>query len=112
MAETRNEQDKLQSIIDRAKQNGYDNEGLFVATVAAYRQQTKQMDELAEKVEQFGVLIEAKNVKGDLKVMTNPAVTEYNKTSTARNGTAATLLKIEERYSKPTQTGKLSDFIE
>ena len=55
---------------------------------------------------------EAKNVKGDLKVMTNPAVTEYNKTSTARNGTAATLLKIEERYSKPTQSGKLSDFVE
>ena len=112
MAEIKEEQDKLKSIIERAKQNGYDTEGLFITTLAAYRQQTEQMEQLAEKVRRFGVLIEAKNVKGDQKIITNPAVTEYNKTSTARNGTAATLMKIETQYTKPTERGKLGDFVD
>lgn len=112
MAQTNKEQDKLETIIERAKAGGYDREGLFVTTLEAYRRQTEQMEELAEKVELYGVLIEAKNVRGDLKIITNPAVADYNKCSTARNGTAATLMKIENQYSKPTQAGKLGDFLD
>ena len=112
MANTRNEQDELQSILDRARGGGYDKEGLFIATVEAFRKQTKHLQELAEKIDEFGVLIEAKNVRGDLKIITNPAVGDYSKVSTARNGTAATLMKIEQQYTKPTERGKLGDFID
>ena len=111
MAKGKTTQDKLESILERAKAEGYDQEGLFVTTYEAYCYQTKIMEMLQEDIDKNGTNIAKKNIKGDISVIVNPSVTEYNKASTARNGTAATLSKISQAFSKPT-TGKLGEFLE
>jgi hypothetical protein len=52
-------------------------------------------------------------VKGRTNVYTNPAITEYNKTATAANGTVSTLINILKSLTsedKQSQS-KLQDFI-
>jgi hypothetical protein len=51
-------------------------------------------------------------VKGRGNLYVNPAITEYNKTSTAANGTVATLINIVERFGdEPEKTSKLQELM-
>lgn len=97
----------------RAEAGGYANEGLFQTTYDAYCEQTEQMRVLAEARKEMDVLVTKEYVKGRQNVVINPVISEFNKTSNARNGTVATLLKIESQYSKPiAEKSKLSGFDE
>jgi hypothetical protein len=45
-------------------------------------------------------------VKGRKNIVANPAITEYNKTATAANGTVGTLLNILKNLPKEEEQGK------
>lgn len=52
------------------------------------------MEKLKVSIAQDGPTVTKEYVKGRQNIVINPAISEYNKTATASNGTAATLLKI------------------
>lgn len=82
-------------ILEKAEKGSSDEQLLFfVTTYAAYQEQTAIMEELAAKRREMETLVTKEYVKGRQNVVINPVITEYNKTATARNNTAATLIKI------------------
>lgn len=54
----------------------------------------KIMGELEKAMQEDGPLVTKEYVKGRKNIVANPAITEYNKTATAANGTVATLINI------------------
>lgn len=111
MATRKTTEEKLASILERAKAGNYEKEGLFVTTYEAYCTQTKIMEDLSAAIDKEGAVVTTVYMADKKRETTKPSqlIADYNKTSTARNGTVATLLKIESQYSKPAES-KLMDF--
>ena len=63
-------------------------------TQEEYERQLKILEDLERTIEEGDTLVTKEYVKGRENVYTNPAIAEYNKTATAANNTAATLIKI------------------
>ena len=56
--------------------------------------------ELENEIQRTGATITKTYVKGRENLCTNPAIAEYNKTSTAANSTVSTLIQIIEKLSE------------
>lgn len=52
------------------------------------------MEKLKASIAQDGPTVKKEYVKGRQNIVINPAISEYNKTASASNNTAQTLLKI------------------
>lgn len=85
---------QAEKILKMAEDMGVQNSFFFVTTFKRYRVQLSILDKLEGAIEQYGDLVTKEYVKGRENLCINPAITEYNKTSTACNGTLATLLNI------------------
>jgi hypothetical protein len=83
-----------QEILKRAKENGVENEYLFLNTFHIYKNQLKILSDLEKSIDEDGMLVTKEYVKGRKNVYSNPAITEYNRTTQIANNTVATLLKI------------------
>lgn len=59
----------------------------------------KILSDLEEEIKKEGATVAKEYVKGRKNLYTNPAITEYNKTATAANGTVATLINILKSLS-------------
>lgn len=82
-------------ILERAEKGATDEQLLFfVTTWKAYQEQTAILEELAKKRQNMDTIVTKEYVKGRENIVINPVITEYNKTATARNNTASTLIKI------------------
>ena len=55
---------------------------------------------LEKEINETGTTITKTYVKGRENLCTNPAIAEYNKTSTAANSTVSTLIQIIEKLSE------------
>ena len=60
----------------------------------------KILTELEKEIQRTGTTITKTYVKGRENICTNPAIAEYNKTSTAANSTVSTLIQIIEKLSE------------
>ena len=69
----------------------------------------KIMNELEKEINESGATVKKEYVKGRTNVYTNPAITEYNKTATAANGTVATLMNIIKNLSEEGGADSLAD---
>ena len=58
------------------------------------------LKKLKKAIEENDVLVTKEYVKGRENVVVNPAITEYNKTATAANGTVTTLIGIIKGFSE------------
>ena len=87
-------QQQADEILRMAQENGVEQNFLFTTTYKRYEVQLKLLDELEQKINEDGTLVEKEYVKGRVNVYTHPAIAEYNKTSTSANQTVATLIKI------------------
>ena len=87
-------QEKADVIVKKAEEKGVSTDFFFVTTFKRYQVQMKIMTELEKQINETGALVSKEYVKGRENIYTNPAISEYNKTATAANGTVATLLKI------------------
>ena len=92
MAKSLNEQ--AQEILRIAEENGVQSNFFFVTTFKRYQVQITILNELEKTMKDEGMLVKKEYVKGRKNLYTNPAVTEYNKTTDSANKTVSTLLKI------------------
>jgi hypothetical protein len=90
-AELKEQAEKIKAAAGAA---GVENNFFFVTTFERYEKQLEILEQLEEAIEQAGPMVTKEYVKGRGNVYTNPAVTEYNKTTDSANRTTTTLMKI------------------
>lgn len=105
--------DRVSEILKDAERLGISDNFLFQTTFKRYQTQLKILDDLEEAIEEYGATVTKEYVKGRQNLTANPAITEYNKTSTAANGTVATLINII-KSAKPTEekNDSLTEFLD
>lgn len=67
---------------------------MYLTTLDRYKTQINIMEKLKISISQDGPTVTKEYVKGRKNIVINPAITEYNKTASAANNTAQTLIKI------------------
>ena len=70
----------------------------------------KILENLEAAIREHGATVTKEYVKGRENLVANPAITEYNKTATAANGTVSTLINIVKSISDDSSGGKLDSF--
>lgn len=85
---------QAKEIMRIASEQGVEQNFFFYTTFQRYQVQLKILEDLEKTINDEGTLVTKEYVKGRGNLYTNPAITEYNKTSTSANQTVATLIKI------------------
>ena len=93
-------QEQAEEILRRATEKGVSSNFFFVTTFKRYQVQLKILAQLENSIKEHGATVEKTYVKGRANLSTNPAITEYNKTSTAANSTVSTLIQIIDKLSE------------
>jgi hypothetical protein len=86
--------EKANAILEIAEKQGVEQNFFFITTFQRYQVQIQLLKQLETIIRQDGSLVEKEYVKGRKNVYTHPAISEYNKTTTAANQTVQTLIKI------------------
>lgn len=102
-------QEQIEEILKKAEEKGATSNFFFATTFERYVNQIKMMQDLKKEIDEIGVTVKKEYVKGRMNVYTNPAITEYNKTATAANGTVATLIKILDSIPSDGEGKSLKD---
>ena len=110
---------KAAKILEEAEKKGLSENYFFQTTFERYQTQLKIMNELNDSIDIEGPLVEKTYVKDRPCLSVNPAISEYNKTASAANGTVTTLIKILASFSGATglavssqpEEGSLGDFL-
>ena len=106
-------QEQAQEILRRATEKGVSGNFFFVTTFKRYQVQMQILTELEKEIKSTGTTITKTYVKGRENLCANPAIAEYNKTSTAANSTVDTLVRIMEKLSEePVKESKLYKLME
>ena len=92
--------DKAAEIMQMANNAGVEQNFFYTTTFNRYLNQIKILQQLEKELEGQPMLITKEYVKGRGNVYTHPGITEYNKTCTAANNTAITLIKIVTALSE------------
>lgn len=95
-----NLQQQANKILRDAKKRGVSSNFFFVTTFNRYQVQMRILNELEQQILTEGAMVTKEYVKGRANIYTNPAISEYNKTATAANGTVATLINIVKQLSE------------
>ena len=93
-------QEQANEILRRAQEKGVSGNFFFVTTFKRYQVQMQILTELEKEIQKTGTTITKTYVKGRENLCANPAIAEYNKTSTAANSTVSTLIQIIEKMSE------------
>lgn len=105
-------QQQADKILEQAQEKGVQSNFFFVTTFKRYQVQMATLAQLEEAIKEHGPTVEKEYVKGRQNLVVNPAITEYNKTSTAANGTVSTLINIIKTLSnEPDAVDALSEFL-
>lgn len=86
--------EQAQEILRIAAQHGVEQNFFFITTFKRYQVQIQILNDLEKTIKAEGNTVTKEYVKGRKNVYTHPAISEYNKTSTAANQTVQTLMKI------------------
>lgn len=109
--EKRSLQEQANEILEQAEQRGVSSNFFFVTTFKRYQVQMKILSDLEAAIKEYGATVTKEYVKGRQNLVANPAITEYNKTATAANGTVSTLINIVKSLSEDTGGSKLKELI-
>lgn len=105
-------QQQAKMILEQAEKRGVSSNYFFATTFNRYQVQMKILDDLQKAIDEYGATVTKEYVKGRENLVANPAISEYNKTATAANGTVATLIKIMDALSsEPDNQDSLSEFL-
>lgn len=94
MAKNLTLQEQANEVLAQAEEKGVQTNFFFRTTFKRYQVQMKILNDLEKEINELGATVSKEYVKGRKNVYTNPAITEYNKTATAANGTVGTLMAI------------------
>lgn len=104
-------QEQAQEILAKAREKGVQSNFFFVTTFKRYQVQMQILNSLEKEINELGATVQKEYVKGRKNVYTNPAISEYNKTATAANGTVSTLMKIITDLPKEESNESLNDIM-
>lgn len=104
-------QQQADKILEQAEKRGVSSNFFFATTFKRYRMQLEILDRLEKSIAEYGTCVTKEYVKGRENLVTNPAISEYNKTTTAANGTVTTLIKILESIKTDEDSDALSEFL-
>ena len=105
-------QEQANKLLEQAQERGVSSNFFFVTTFKRYQVQMKILADLEKAITEYGATVTKEYVKGRQNLVANPAITEYNKTTTAANGTVATLINIIKNLSnEPDAVDALSEFL-
>ena len=94
---------KAREIVALAEESGVQNNYFFVTTFERYQVQLHILEELRKAFEEEGMLVSKEYVKGRKNLYTNPAVSDYNRTTDSANKTVSTLMKIIKNFGEDAQ---------
>lgn len=98
-------QEQANTILEKAQERGVSSNFFFVTTFKRYQVQMQILSNLEKAIADYGATVTKEYVKGRQNLVANPAITEYNKTATAANGTVSTLINIIKTLSDEEQSG-------
>lgn len=105
-------QEQVDKILEQAESKGVSQNFFFKTTFKRYQVQMKILNDLEKAINDYGATVTKEYVKGRQNLVANPAITEYNKTATAANGTVSTLINIMKTLTDEGQSGgRLQDLI-
>lgn len=105
-------QSQVEDILAKAEERGVQSNFFFVTTFKRYQVQMATLNELEKAIKAHGSTVTKEYVKGRENLCVNPAITEYNKTATAANGTVSTLINIiKSMPEEDQQQSKLQSLI-
>lgn len=87
-------QKQANEILKMAESSGLQENYFFKTTFQRYQVQIGILAELQKTIEGSETLVEKEYVKGRGNLYTNPAITEFNRTTDSANKTVTTLIKI------------------
>lgn len=103
---------QAKEILKQAEDRGVSSNFFFVTTFNRYQVQMGILEELEKSIKEYGATVTKEYVKGRENLVANPAITEYNKTATAANGTVSTLINIIKSLSnEPDAMDQLTEFL-
>lgn len=95
----KNLEEQAKEIVRLAEESGVQSNYFFVTTFERYQVQLRILDDLKESIEEEGMLVAKEYVKGRKNLYTNPAVSDYNRTTDSANKTVATLMRIIKSFA-------------
>lgn len=98
-------QEQANKILEQAEKRGVSSNFFFATTFKRYQVQMKILSDLERAIAEYGTTVTKEYVKGRQNLVANPAITEYNKTATAANGTVSTLINIVKTLSENEANG-------
>lgn len=105
-------QEQANEILLKAQERGVSSNFFFTTTFKRYQVQMRILADLEKAINAYGATVTKEYVKGRQNLVANPAITEYNKTATAANGTVGTLINIVKTLSdEPKEGGRLQDLL-
>lgn len=114
MAKNTTLQQQAQEVLAKAEEKGVQTNFFFRTTFKRYQVQMQILLQLEEAIKEHGATVDKEYVKGRKNLTANPAITEYNKTATAANGTVSTLINIVKSFSddeSEKKTSKLEELL-
>ena len=103
---------KAEQILKDAERLGLSDNYLFETTFKRYQTQLRILDDLEKAIDEYGATVKKTYVRDRENLMANPAITEYNRTSTAANGTVATLINIIKSAKPVEGADSLAEFLD
>ena len=85
---------QAEEIIRIAEEAGVQTNYFFLTTFRRYQTQISVLNKLEEIIAESDTLVTKEYVKGRENLYTNPAITEYNRTTDSANKTVSTLIRI------------------
>ena len=89
---------QAKQILKLAEESGLQSNYFFVTTFERYQVQLHILDELKQVIDSEGMLVSKEYVKGRSNIYSNPAVSDFNRTTDSANKTVATLLRILKSF--------------
>ena len=90
--------EQASEILKLADESGLQSNYFFVTTFQRYEVQLQILEELEQAIKDEGMLVSKEYVKGRKNLYTNPAVSDFNRTTDSANKTVSTLLKILKSF--------------
>ena len=100
MAKKKSLKKQAKEIIKIAEEAGVQTNYFFLTTFQRYQTQISVLEKLQNIIDETDTLVTKEYVKGRENLYTNPAITEYNRTTDRANKTVNTLIKIINGFKK------------
>lgn len=105
-------QEQVDRMLEEAEEKGIKTNFFFRTTLKRYQVQITLLTDLEAAIAEHGTTVTKEYVKGRQNLVANPAITEYNKTATAANGTVKTLLDIIKSLDAEQGGSKLQSLLD